>query len=209
MSLHKMSISGSLSLAGILSASLAFETQQAQESENMKSIANGSYYREHWCGKPPPENLPFLDDRYCRKLFPPVYDRQWKCPAFTGIRPPATDGWALAQPLQQVHVDTTVLERVPELYAVNFAAVAVKRTDAGEVFYRYFGGPNYTEPFETWSSSKIFAMANAAVTLERDCDAALGGLSALTRGRLGLTPLGDLATIICSVRLYTAWHSLR
>lgn len=155
----------------------------------------GEYYRSHWCGKPPPEDLPFLDDRACAKRFPTNCSREWRCPVLTHRAPPT--GWASAAPLASVRVDTSVLASVPQLQAVRFAAVLVRRAASGGVFYRYFGGPNYTQPFETWSSSKIFAMANAAVTVERQCPA-VGGLTALTHGRLGFTPLGDLATIVCS-----------
>ena len=70
---------------------------------------------------------------------------------------------------------------------------------------------------ETWSSSKIFAMANAAGNLRQQCadagiDSSTTGyliqliLSILQRflmfdghvGKHGTTPLGDLSTIVCS-----------
>ncbi len=161
----------------------------------------GGYYYSNWCGKPPPENLQFLDDRDCAKRFPTNCSRQWRCPVASRQAPPAGAGWAAAAPLSAVSVDTAVLAAVPQLRAVKMAVVLVRRTASDGIFYRYFGGPNYTEPFETWSSSKIFAMANAAVTVERQCPAIGGlpyGLSSLTHGKLGPTPLGDLATIICS-----------
>lgn len=155
-----------------------------------------SYYCSHWCGKPPPENLQFLDDRNCAKRFPVNISREWQCPVSSSHAPPASAGWAPAAPLGSVRVDSTTLGSVPQLQTVKMAAIAVQRTSTG-AYYRYFGGPNYTQPFETWSSSKIFAIANAAVTVTRQCPA-VGGLTALTHGRLGQTPLGDLATIICS-----------
>ena len=157
---------------------------------------DAAYYRSHWCGKPPPENLQFLDDRDCAKRFPANCSREWRCPV-ASAHAPAAAGWAPAAPLASVRVDRGVLAAVPQLQRVHFAAVLVRRTASGGVLYRYFGGPNHTQPFETWSSSKIFAVANAAVTAERACPA-VGGLTAETHGRLGATPLGDLATIICS-----------
>jgi hypothetical protein len=172
-----------------VSASAAMVANMEQCSDN------GTYYRAHWCGKPPPENLTFLDDRGCAKRFPTSCSRLWRCP-LEGSHPPAAAGWAPASPLKSVQVDTRVLASVPELSSVRFAAVIIRRSASG-VFYRYFGGPNYEQPFETWSSSKIFAMANAATAVDRRCPA-IGGLSADTHGKLGLTPLGDLATIICS-----------
>ena len=156
-----------------------------------------AYYRSHWCGKPPPENLRFLDDRDCAKRFPTNCSREWRCPIVSSHMPTSA-GWAPAGPLASLRVDTAVLSSVPELQRVRMAAVLVRRTASGGVFYRYFGGLNHTVPFETWSSSKIFAIANAAITVERQCPVRLGGLTATTHGRLGATPLGDLATIICS-----------
>ena len=40
--------------------------------------------------------------------------------------------------------------------------ILIRRSEAGEVYYKYLAsGQLNEEPFETWSSSKIFAMATA------------------------------------------------
>lgn len=46
----------------------------------------------------------------------------------------------------------------------NVAVVLVRRTANGTAYVRYLGH-NATVPYETWSSSKIFAAINAAGTL--------------------------------------------
>lgn len=74
-----------------------------------------------------------------------------------------------------------------------------------------------SDPHETWSSSKIFAMSNAAGKLRTECasagvDGAVDGtiwfdvmISFFIAynhthrvGKYGGTPLGDLATVVCS-----------
>lgn len=76
---------------------------------------------------------------------------------------------------------------------VNVAVVLIRRGPRG-VTLRYMGH-NATIPYETWSSSKIFAAASAAGVLQERCGL---GLAGETRGVHGATPLGDLLTIICS-----------
>jgi hypothetical protein len=71
------------------------------------------------------------------------------------------------------------------------------------------GPTSATEKWETWSSSKIFAMANAAGHLRKDetaCQSSVFGLHDYTTGKLGKTPLADLATIVCSYD-HTAGYS--
>lgn len=84
--------------------------------------------------------------------------------------------------------------------------------------FRYFcnGAKSQNEPHETWSSSKIFAMANAAGKLRGECSSAgvdgsvtgrpvyftppllLLTHSSFCTGKHGITPLGDLASVVCS-----------
>lgn len=51
-------------------------------------------------------------------------------------------------------------------------------------------------PHETWSSSKIFGIANAAGKLRTECISA--GIDSSVTSKHGKTLLGDLATIVCS-----------
>ncbi len=66
------------------------------------------------------------------------------------------------------------------------------------IIFRYYcnGVDSRDTPYETWSSSKIFAMANAAGRSRSECPSS--GLSSSTTGKHGDTALGDLATIVAS-----------
>lgn len=92
---------------------------------------------------------------------------------------------------------------------VNICLVLTKRvrdtaSESGVRLYnKYYcaGNASAYEGHETWSSSKIFAMANAAGHLrseESSCSEGKFGLDSATTGKHGVTPLGDLATIVCS-----------
>ncbi len=76
------------------------------------------------------------------------------------------------------------------------------------LFHRYYcaGDHSKSQAFETWSSSKIFAMANAAGHL-RSNESLCGsgntynqqfGLDGYVSSKYGKTLFGDLATIVCS-----------
>ena len=107
--------------------------------------------------------------------------------------------------------------------------ILLNRTPAGAVYYKYLGH-DQDIAYETWSSSKIFAMANAAgwdyyrtipskekyffsySYLRETCNVGCG-LEVSTQGSNGETPLGDLATIVCSydetqVIYYQGIHAL-
>jgi hypothetical protein len=76
----------------------------------------------------------------------------------------------------------------------NVAVALIRRTTSGAAWVRYLGH-NASVPYETWSSSKIFAAANAAGVLREACGS---GLDGTTEGEHGATPFGDLLTVICS-----------
>ena len=64
-----------------------------------------------------------------------------------------------------------LLAAVPELRGVRFAAALVRRTAAGGIFYRYFGGPNHTQPIETWSSIRLARCVTPSECANRLCSA--------------------------------------
>jgi len=70
-------------------------------------------------------------------------------------------------------------------------AILIHRTVDGKIYYKYVGSGQATTPFETWSSSKVFSVANGAGNLEKKCRMSL---DASVSGK----PLGDLVTIITS-----------
>lgn len=162
--------------------------------------ANPFYYA-HWCGKSPPENLPSLDDGMCLKVFPsaigaPVRRRGFSCPArFSGRRRTAKGFGPVSVRARDLPsaLNTTAF---PELdNRTNVAIILIRRgMGSDEPAVAYFGH-SATEPYETWSSSKIFAGAHAAGSLRSACGE---GLAANTTGKHGPTPYGDLLTIVCS-----------
>jgi hypothetical protein len=170
---------------------------------------NNDYYYKHWCGTTGTHQ--YLNDANRVKAFPSSYDREWTCPVPPVVVTPAnleallSAGYAVDQPLSTVTVDTVALGK----YVTNGAHVCVVLTkrvlEAGvtQLYNKYFcaGNSSATEIYETWSSSKIFAMANAGGHLrtnESACDSLLFGLDSSTTGKHGSTLLGDLATIVCS-----------
>lgn len=107
--------------------------------------------------------------------------------------------------LKFVDVDTTTLSPLVTSGA-NACVVLTKRVKRnGEVklYNKYFCSSEESAKvaFETWSSSKIFAISNAAGHLrtnETRCDPMELGVNGYTSGKHGKTALGDLATVVCS-----------
>jgi hypothetical protein len=99
-------------------------------------------------------------------------------------------------PLDQISVDTTTLDASGILRShANICITLIRRTTE-QFYYKYMcGGGDESLGFESWSSSKVVAMANAAGHLREEC---ARGMDSTTEGKHGTTPLGDLATVICS-----------
>lgn len=166
-------------------------------------------YFEHWCGKP--HALRLLDDAQCAKRFPPRNARQseaefraFQCPAALPSRADLSAGFHREMPLAELvasgRLDSQTLARVcgpaveaPEL---SLAVILVQRVRNDGVFFRYLVNHGAQTPAETWSSSKIFAVAKAASVL-RSAPCSIG-LNSSTLGKHGRTALGDLATVITS-----------
>ena len=170
---------------------------------------DSSYYYEHWCGG----MLRYLDDRFCTKKFPNNYDREWSCRISTETSIP--DGFQPDVPFEDIKVDTETL-KITSTEEVDLCVVITKFVqDVGPVNKYYCLGEHSRQtPFETWSSSKIFAIANAAGTLhmnESSCGDMDGnwvyGLDSSTTSSSSSSSssardkplhLGDLISIICS-----------
>ena len=100
-----------------------------------------------------------------------------------------------ANPAGTVNVCLIVTKRV--LSAASAGAEPVP-------MHKYFcnGPESALNAHETWSSSKVFAIANAAGALrqreETEVPSDTFGIPSSTTGKNGETPLGDLATVVCS-----------
>jgi hypothetical protein len=140
------------------------------------------YYYDNWCNHAS-NSLTYLDDKYCAKKFPTEQDRDFTCPVTFDKQ--HLSGYQEDQPLSEVHVDSTLLPTLLSVEA-NVCVILTRRSE-GNSYHKYFcNGEDSLTPYETWSSSKIFAMANAASSLrtEETCIPAVFGLDASTTGRL-------------------------
>jgi len=154
---------------------------------------NGYYY-EHWCGG----ELEFLDDSKCVKRFPSNIARDFRCPISYEDLDELPVGYKIDVPFAQIEVHP--LDSVTN--GADACIILTRRVN-GVPYNKYYCTPQSTA-YETWSSSKIFAMANAAGTLRgretTTCQPAGAlGIDSRTTGKASNSLLlGDLATIICS-----------
>lgn len=174
------------------------------------SSAKQNWYYDYWCNSEGSASLEYLDDSKCAKVFPSSFDRNsWSCPVTYTSDNDQLIGFEMDQPLSFANVDILSLEDK----ITNGASVCVivtKRVGSGnamKLYHKYYcaGEHSRDDATETWSSSKIFAIANAAGHLRVDetsvsCSNASEtmGLDSSTEGKDGVTPLGDLATVVCS-----------
>jgi hypothetical protein len=159
------------------------------------AVGASDWYRK-WCG-----GLPhYLSDQQCVKAFPSVYNRTAVSTVRVSRVPDAAEGWAQdSGNFADVKVDTTTLNQYLRdgSNVVNACVILIRRPVQGGVYFKYFcGSGDDSLPFQPWSSTKIYAQANAAGHIREVCPAS--GLTSDTTGKHGLTPLGDLATVVCS-----------
>jgi hypothetical protein len=149
----------------------------------------GAYYAS-WCGG----ELQYLDDSKCAKVFPSNTLRNLTCEAsFVADNAQLPPGFEPDSPFAQISpnpLDQVITNGVD-------ASVILTRRVGGALFNKYYSTP--FRAYETWSSSKIFAMANAASTLRGRENGTCPGMDGATTGKAAPSiQLGDLATIVCS-----------
>lgn len=180
---------------------------QFQTKSNISNL-NSSYYFSHWCGK----GLEILEDASCKKIFPSSFSRNFSCPiySFENYNLPSNGYYSEDIGLENIQIDSTTLSSIINV-SINLCMILTKRVRSIEsatgkvttkLFNKYFCYQNSsTFASETWSSSKIFAMANAAGHLRTNASSCVPdslGLDAATTGKHNVTQLGDLSTIITS-----------
>lgn len=152
-----------------------------------------------WCGNSAPAILPGLDDPNCEKVFPEYFDREFVCPNqwdaeyLQDFSDPELD-------ISKIQVNDQILADI--LPFESNAAVGIIRRSPGVNKSNYkikWLGKNSTEPYETWSSSKVFAGSRTAQTL-RSMSSNFAGLDSIELGTYQHL-LADLITIICSYDL--------
>ena len=168
--------------------------------------AENNWYFDNWCNNEGKSSLEYLDDSKCVKAFPSSFDRNsWSCPIT--YDEDNTVGFDLDRALSHANIDIDSLGNMVTNGA-HVCAIITRRVGTGpemKLYHKYYcaGDSSRDDATETWSSSKIFAMANAAGHLrteETPCTAAADkiGLDGSTVGKHDVTPLGDLATVVCS-----------
>lgn len=163
-----------------------------------------SFYFEHWCGG----DLEYLDDSKCVKKFPTNNARDFHCPISTQTTADLPVGYFPDQPFSRI--DVHPLSVVTN--GADACVILTRRVD-GVPYNKYYCTSPQSSAYETWSSSKIFAMANAAGTLRgretTTCvPAGMLGIDSHTNGKASDTLLlGDLATIICSYDVTAGYTS--
>lgn len=185
-----------------------FVVGQSSDALNPENLAKSTveeaanhWYFENWCGY---DSLEYLHDSKCQKIFPSLFDRKpWSCPIHTIDEIPP--GFQRETDFSNIEVDTETLQDYVNKN-VNLCMVIIKRVlenDNTILYNKYLcaGELSKKEAYQPWSSTKIFAMANAAGHLrtnETTCSPSTFGLDGSTSGQDGVTPFGDLSTIIVS-----------
>ena len=160
-------------------------------SSRSSNCVGPDWYCNHWCGGP----LEYLEDTHCIKAFPSTYDRDWTSPLRVSTVPPASEGWAQdTGSFADFPINNTALTSMAG--DANICAILIRRVEGDpSPYFRFLCAEgDDINAYETWSSSKIYAMANAAGHIRDECPKS--GMTSSTTGEHGTTPLGDLATVI-------------
>lgn len=150
-----------------------------------------STYYKQWCSDnaKKPGYCKYLDDTGCNKYFPASYDQEFMCPNrydsshLTGYKPTSS--------FNNIVVNETAIK---PLVNPNFrvSVIMIRRDSNNKPYYKYFG-LNQALVYQPWSSSKCFAIINAASTQRQDCNLGLNSYEDNKKDELG-----DLATIVHS-----------
>ncbi len=140
------------------------------------------------------DHYEFLDDVCHKKRTPSNHDRDLTCPNVASTATPTLPDGRMVRYLPataNVEVDDEALRGlVPSSFDVT--VILVRRVN-GVPYYRYLSNGTHADAFQSWSSTKFMAVANAASTLRARSNYKVG----LTAS-VGGIPLGDLATVIHS-----------
>jgi hypothetical protein len=126
---------------------------------------NSAYYKTMCNGE---DKLQYLQDTKCAKVFPSNPARDLFCEASVfRAKEELPTGFTLDGPFAEIRPDA--LDHIVKNRSVDACVILTRRVGGsrGQLFNKYF----CTEPrgaYQTWSSSKIFAIANAASTSAAD-----------------------------------------
>ena len=146
------------------------------------------------CGLEKPFYYQFLDDQCHLKTWPSFQDRDAPCPIVddSAIVPITGGGSVAYHPSSDpVVFDSSALaDVVPS--DLRVAVILIRRVN-GVPHYHYISNGTEEDVFQPWSTTKVFAAANAAATLEIESNYKVG-LTAHVDG----TPLGDFVSSMVS-----------
>mgnify|MGYP004278102647 CR=1 FL=1 len=156
-----------------------------------------NFYYEHWCGG----QLQYLDDRLCAKHFPEKLDRDFSCRS-RDFKEETSSAPTFESILHDVDESALSSVLTPPSSGEELDLCVIIIDDTGSSDYYCYGSSSALTPHETWSSSKIFSVSNAASKL-RETESNLKcelGLNSYVRvkGNQDPVPLGDLITIVTS-----------
>lgn len=138
-----------------------------------------------------PQQFQFVDD-VCRiKRWPLDDERDFSCPTMaTSADMTLEDGRVVhyRPATAGVAFDDALREVIPD--SIKVSVILVRRVN-GVPHYRYVSNGTEGDVFQTWSSSKFMAIANAASTLRARSLGAIG-----LDATVDQVPLGDLVTIV-------------
>ena len=122
--------------------------------------SQSNFYYEHWCGG----ELQYLDDRLCAKHFPKKLNRNFSCRSREFL-----DDTSSTSTFKRIlhDVDESALSSVltPPSSGEELDLCVILFDDTGSSDYYCYRSNSALTPHETWSSSKIFSVSNAASKL--------------------------------------------
>ncbi len=140
-----------------------------------------------------PDYFQFLDNLCDEKKWPSNQDRDRACPSVDGS-PEVTlqDGTVIVYKpsTEPVVVEPALTGIVPD--AMDVTVILIRRVN-GVPHYRYLSNGTHDVAYQPWSTTKVFAAANAASMLQIESDYKVG----LTAD-VGGAPLGDHVTSLCN-----------
>jgi hypothetical protein len=137
--------------------------------------------------------------------YPSNFDMfSWRCQSSYGDDALlASQGYVIDKPMSHVNVDERQLSFVDG--RVNVALILIRRNSYGQARFKYLASRG-SQVWQTWSSSKVFAVASAASRLRERCSLGLSD-SAVKGKNSDKTPLADLITIICDYDVTQGYSS--
>lgn len=103
-------------------------------NDNNIQFGDNPYYYTNWCDSSS-SSLQYLDDKYCEKKFPSLYNREWKCPLQYDNE--YLNNYSYDLPLNEVNVDITTLTNIVNPNDANICLIVTRRQNDGKLTNKY------------------------------------------------------------------------